>query len=78
MTWKPFLQKNPPTDKQRSAFVHRLEQQYRLDYRFYAGTGPMQYGGRTVESLGLPRSVLERFYNGNARRIILRQHGRSR
>src|SRR4030095_12673567 len=63
MTWKPFLQKRPPTDKQRSAFVDRLEQRYRLDYRFYAGTGPTQYGGRAVESLGLPRSVLEKFYN---------------
>jgi predicted TIM-barrel fold metal-dependent hydrolase len=73
MTWKPFLQQRPPTAEQRNAFVNRLEQQYRLDYRFYAGTGAMQYGGRTIEGLNLPRSVLEKFYNGNARRIILRR-----
>jgi hypothetical protein len=33
----------------------------------------MQYGGRTIEGLNLSRSVLEKFYNGNARRIILRR-----
>jgi len=31
----------------------------------------MQYDGRTVESLSLPKNVLEKFYHGNARRILL-------
>lgn len=70
-TWKPFLT-GSRTEAQRQAFVSRLEERYRTDYRFFAGAGPMQYDGRMVESLALPRGVLEKFYHRNARRIILR------
>lgn len=68
-SWKPY-RGGPSTDALRKAFVDRLEERYRLDYRYYAGTGDIQYDGRTVESLGLPRSVLEKFYHQNVRRIM--------
>ena len=70
-TWKPFREQRPPTDQQRVSFINGLDKKYRADYAFYAGTGPTQYEGRTVEGLALPRKVLEKFYNENARRIIL-------
>jgi predicted TIM-barrel fold metal-dependent hydrolase len=69
-SWKPFLAAEPPTDAQRQSHVKRLEERYREDFEYYAGTGTMQYGGRQVKSLGLPRDVLEKFYNRNARRLI--------
>ena len=71
-TWKPFREQRPPSDQQRTAFINGLERKYRADYAFYAGSGPVQYDGRTVEALALPRRVLEKFYNQNARRIILK------
>ena len=70
-TWKPFREQRPPTDQQRTSFINGLEKKYRADYAFYAGTGPTQYDGRTVEGLALPRRVLEKFYQENAKRIIL-------
>jgi len=72
-TWKPFLQKQAPTDQQRLSFVNGLEKRYRADYAFYSGGGQVQYDGRTVEGLALPGKVLEKFYHGNAERIILKQ-----
>jgi predicted TIM-barrel fold metal-dependent hydrolase len=69
-SWKPFLAKTTPTDAQRADHVKRLEQRYRVDWQYYAGTGEMQYDGRPVNSLALPREVLEKFYNANARRLI--------
>ena len=60
----------PPTDADRESHIRRLEERYRIDYQYYAGTGPMQYEGRPVQALGLPRAVLEKFYSGNARRLI--------
>jgi predicted TIM-barrel fold metal-dependent hydrolase len=70
-TWKPFRETRPPTEQQREAFVSGLEKRYRSDYAFYAGNGQVQYDGRSVEGLGLPKSVLESFYHGNAGRLIL-------
>jgi predicted TIM-barrel fold metal-dependent hydrolase len=51
-------------------YAREIEERYRNDYRYYSGTGPVQMAGREVEGLGLPRSILEKFYNQNARRII--------
>lgn len=68
-SWKPY-RGGQPTDVQRQAHIKRLEERYRIDYDYYAGTSTMQYDGRLVQSLGLPRSVLEKFYNQNARRLI--------
>src|SRR3954471_18103472 len=69
-SWKPYLAAQPPTEAQRQAHVKRLEERYRVDYQYYAGSGEMQYDGRPVQSLALARDVLEKFYNRNARRLI--------
>lgn len=67
--WKPFTRETPPTDAQRRGHANRLEIQYKADYDYYAGSGEITYNGRKVQALNLPRSVLEKFYNGNAKRI---------
>ena len=41
-----------------------------MDFQYFAGTGGMQYDSRPTTSLALPREVLEKFYNRNARRLI--------
>ena len=69
-SWKPYLSATPPTDAQRQAHVSRLDERYRLDYQYYAGSGEMNYDGRPTQSLALPREVLEKFYNRTARRLI--------
>ena len=68
-SWKPYLGPEP-TEEQRQAHVKRLDERYRLDYQYYAGSGEMQYDGRPARSLALPREVLEKFYNRTARRLI--------
>jgi predicted TIM-barrel fold metal-dependent hydrolase len=68
-TFRPF-RTGPVTDEDRIAFVDELERRYRLDYAFYAGTDSVEYAGRSVQGLGLPREVLEKFYAGNALRIV--------
>ena len=57
-----------PEERQR--FAKGLEEAYRRDFRFYAGDGEMEYRGKTVRCLSLPREVLEKLYHGNAERII--------
>lgn len=69
MSWKPYLG-GQPTAALRQAYVRRLEERYRSDYAFYAGTGEIKYDGRAVQALGLPRRVLEKFYSGNTRRVF--------
>jgi len=56
--------------KKRDEFFEEVLARYRIDYQYYAGLGRMKYRGREVECLDLPREVLEKFYSGNARRII--------
>jgi predicted TIM-barrel fold metal-dependent hydrolase len=58
------------TAEERLRFVRTLEESYRRDFRYYAGEGEMDYRGKTVRCLGLPREVLEKLYHGNAERII--------
>ena len=58
------------TDAARQSFATELEAQYRRDWDYYAGAGSITYGPDTVEALGLPRDVLEKFYWKNAERII--------
>ena len=53
-----------------AAYAKDIEERYRNDYRYYAGTGTVEMAGREVEGLALPRTILEKFYNRNARRII--------
>ena len=70
-SWRPYRTPDvTPTDEQRERFAKDLEAQYRLDYAYYAGTGQMEYAGAHVEALALPREVLEKFYFGNAQRVI--------
>lgn len=69
-SWMPHKRQTPPTDEEREAHIRDLEAQYRLDYTYYAGTGTIDYRGRQVEALALPVEVLEKFYRGNAQRII--------
>jgi predicted TIM-barrel fold metal-dependent hydrolase len=59
-----------PSDAEREKFATDLEAQYRRDWDYYAGTGSIAYGADTVEALGLPPEVLEKFYWKNAERII--------
>jgi len=70
-TWQPY--RTPavtPTDADRAKFAADLEAQYRRDWAYYAGAGPTNYSGETVEGLALPQAVLETFYWKNAERII--------
>ncbi len=76
INWKPYRETQPLTGKQRQTFAHRLEDRYRQDYRYYAASGPVEYNEETVEGLALPREVLEKFYHGNAERLILRETAR--
>jgi predicted TIM-barrel fold metal-dependent hydrolase len=68
-SWKPFL-RGPPTDAQRQGHVNRLELQYKADYDYYAGQGEVIYNNRKVQALNLPRSVLEKFYHQNAKKLF--------
>jgi predicted TIM-barrel fold metal-dependent hydrolase len=69
MSWKPYRNHRPPGDAMRQAYILRRQERYRADFAYFAGTGETTYEGRKVQALGLPRDVLEKFYNGNARRI---------
>jgi predicted TIM-barrel fold metal-dependent hydrolase len=53
----------------RAAYILRRQERYRSDFAYFAGSGETTYEGRKVQALALPREVLEKFYNGNARRI---------
>jgi predicted TIM-barrel fold metal-dependent hydrolase len=69
-SWRPYRTPDvTPTDADRAKFAADLEAQYRRDWAYYAGTGPTDYGGDTVEALALPQAVLEKFYWKNAERI---------
>jgi predicted TIM-barrel fold metal-dependent hydrolase len=70
-SWMPHRTPGPPaTDAQREKFAADLEAQYRRDWAYYAGSGPVTYGEEQVEGLGLPAAVLEKFYWRNAERLI--------
>lgn len=70
-SWMPHRTPDvKPTDEARQKFAADLEAQYRRDWDYYAGAGAITYGADTVEALGLPKGVLEKFYWRNAERII--------
>ena len=56
--------------EERLRFARSLEDSYRRDFRYYAGAGEMEYRGKTVRCLSLPREVLEKLYHQNAERIV--------
>ncbi len=67
--WKPYRSASV-TEIMRRAHVTRLRERYLADYRYYAGRGEIEYNGRTVQALDLPREVLEKFYHANAQRLL--------
>lgn len=68
-TLRPF-RTGPITDEERQEFTEGVEERYRRDFAFYASPDSVEYRDRTVQGLGLPREVLEKFYAGNAERLI--------
>lgn len=56
--------------EERRRFVEELEHAYRRDFQYFAGEGEMEYRGRSVACLGLPRDVLEKLYYRNAERVV--------
>jgi predicted TIM-barrel fold metal-dependent hydrolase len=68
-TYRPDPQRES-TAEDRLRFARELEASYRQDFRYYAGEGEMEYRGKTVRCLGLPREVLEKLYHRNAERLI--------
>ena len=70
-SWTPHRTPDvKPTDAGRQQFATDLEAQYRRDWAYYAGAGSVAYGDDTIEALGLPQDVLEKFYWRNAERLI--------
>jgi len=65
-----FPAPGPIPEEKRDNFIRSVENTYRSDYNYYAGTGTVKFGDRDVECLGLPRPVLEKFYHGNAQRLM--------
>ena len=62
--------KRETSSEEQQRFVKNLEETYRRDFTYYAGEGEMEYRGKTVRCLALPRDVLEKLFHGNAERII--------
>jgi predicted TIM-barrel fold metal-dependent hydrolase len=70
-SWRPYRTPDvKPSDAAREKFAADLEAQYRRDWDYYVGAGAIAYDADTVEALGLPKDVLEKFYWKNAERII--------
>ena len=69
--------KREASSEERQRFVKDLEGTYRRDFAYYAGEGEMEYRGKTVQCLALPRDVLEKLFHGNAERIVpgLKENG---
>ncbi len=61
------------SDEERAAFLKGIENTYRRDFQYFAGTGTMTYAGKEIECLELPLEVLKKFYKGNAERVILKK-----
>jgi predicted TIM-barrel fold metal-dependent hydrolase len=67
--WRPH-RGGPATDALRREYVRRVERRHRDDFAFLAGSGQVEYTGRTVQALNLPKPVLEKLYNANATRLF--------
>jgi predicted TIM-barrel fold metal-dependent hydrolase len=65
-----FPQPGPIPDEKRDDFIKSVERTYWSDYEYFAGAGTVKFGDRDVECLALPRVVLEKFYHGNAQRLM--------
>lgn len=66
--------KHDPIPPERiEAYLQSVVERYKLDYEYYAGSGMIEYRGKTVQCLGLPADVLEAYFNQNAQRILLKK-----
>lgn len=57
-----FPKPGPIPEETLQAFIKNAEAAYRADFAYFAGNGD--------RSLNLPRTVVERFYHGNAQRLM--------
>ena len=57
-------------EAQATEYTQNAEQTYRHDYRYYAGSGTIKINDSDIECLALPSVVLEKFYHGNAQRLM--------
>lgn len=57
-------------DEERARHAGSAEAHYRMDWQYLSGTGPVTIKSKSVESLGLPRVVLEKIYHRNAERLM--------
>lgn len=55
--------------------LENVERHYRRDWRYFAEEGTVEIKGKAVECLALPGDVLEKFYYGNAERLIFKSGG---
>jgi predicted TIM-barrel fold metal-dependent hydrolase len=60
----------PMPQERRAYYVSGVEDRYRMEYEYYAGSGAVEMKAKIVEALALPPEVLEKFYHGNAQRVI--------
>jgi predicted TIM-barrel fold metal-dependent hydrolase len=58
---------NRMTTEERSSLLRQASQNYQRQRAFFAGTDPIEIGGRTIPGLGLPADILEQFFSANAR-----------
>lgn len=58
------------TEPQARGRINWRKLQYLADFDYYAGAGEVTVGGSKVQSLNLPRAVLEKFYHENAERLF--------
>lgn len=56
------------TDTVRSEALERCRRAWSGEQAFYRDTGPVRFGGRTVEGLGLPQTILDQVFRTNAER----------
>lgn len=69
MGWRPH-RGGPVSEAMRQAYPRRIDARQRMDFAYLSGHGDVNYGGRTVQALDLPRRVLEKIYSENAIRLF--------
>lgn len=58
------------SEAETARIVAGAEKHYRMTWQYYTGEGTVTMKGKEVECLNLPRAVVEKFYYGNAKRLI--------
>ncbi len=57
-------------EEKRKQYTENLERAYRRQFAYFAGIDPNDPSQAEIKSLALPRTVLEKFYHGNAQRLM--------